>query len=185
MSPKSKTEVYLHVLANLIASREKAVSDWMKFLATVQAGLAVGFGFVMFQGRPALLASGLLKLLVTMIPLFAILLAVGTYLIIRRERIWQQWFNLKVQVLTGTAIFPNGYFTSKYRDRRTPHGPNDMHPGRITRTLSVMIGILVVTWLVVGGFAYESIGASPPRNLCSNVVGESKVVSSGLYTFLH
>jgi hypothetical protein len=92
--PKSSdTDFGAHLIA-LITNQDQVSQGWLKFLITLESGLAVGFGFIL-KLKPAEIPSPksfLFALAEFMIPLFGIAVSVAGSLIVVRERKWQVWY---------------------------------------------------------------------------------------------
>jgi len=81
------------LLVDLIINQDHVAQQWLQVFLTIQAGLAVGLGFILRlsgEGQPP--PVGLIRLSAALVPFLGILSAIGITMIVVRERKWQAWY---------------------------------------------------------------------------------------------
>ena len=164
-------------LVNLVINQDHVAQNWIKFLVTVQAGLAFVFAF--FIKAPEVspgLSVGVARMIMVCVPLMGLLSSISLTLIVVQERKWQAWYISKFNEIPGNngVVFPANYgkgTTTVFRQ------PLDAISWNITVLGSLMTLIWVV--LLIGQMqANLNVVRSPSASVASERAPSSPTASA-------
>ena|SRR6266571_4293134 len=133
-------------LVELIINQDEIAQGWIKFLITIEAGLAVGLGFVLKIGgeKPGLLEQRFAPWAMGLIPFFGIAAALILCSIILRERKCQAAYVKKFRQLQG--VEPPGTLTELFP---TNQDINDQGIGFISSRVIALTVAIAIGWVIV------------------------------------
>jgi hypothetical protein len=129
-------------LVKCIVAGNLVTQNWLKFLVTVQGGLAVGFVFVL---RPSeQLPLWLTFLMCLLIPIVAAVSAFAVSAFIVRHQRWQGWYVRAYNNIPGNSekVFP-------YDELPPPKKIKDIPPGYVGAWACWLSGVLIALWIFV------------------------------------
>jgi hypothetical protein len=128
-------------LVKIILAGNLVTQSWLKFLVTIQGGLAVGFVFVL---RPSeQMPPWLILPMCFLIPFVAALSAFAVSAFIIRHQQWQGWYVRAYNSIPGNAhnVFP-------YDGQLPPKTIEEMPDGYVSNWVRRLRLLLILVWLV-------------------------------------
>ena len=128
-------------LIQLVVNQDQVTQNWIRFLITVEAGLAVGLGFILQLSDDEQPLQWFAPVVSILIPLLGCAVGVIVCLIVRRERRWASWFVQRFNALPGYAgkVFP----TTQAEVRK-------QQAGFMSTAVFFLAALIVLAWLLVG-----------------------------------
>jgi len=132
-------------LVSLITNQDHVTQGWIKFLITIEAGLAVALAFILKPGNDSTFPDWFTRSVSIIIPALGILAAFILTDIIIRERKWQTWYVQKYKALPND--FPEVFPGEKGQDVSVDKQPW----GYISKRIFWFTVIIILGWLVILG----------------------------------
>jgi hypothetical protein len=149
MNDKSNEEMFSEHLVKIILAGNLVTQSWLKFLVTIQGGLALGFVFVLRPTEPAV-PPWLILPMCFLIPSVAVLSAIAVSAFVIRHQQWQAWNVRAYNRISGNTgkVFPY--------DGKLPTSMIWKMPiGFVAKLVLGLMFLLIVVWVVAAVYAFR------------------------------
>jgi hypothetical protein len=136
------------MLVDLVMNQDHVAQNWIKFLITIEAGLAIAFAFAF--GR--VLPNWFQTLAILVIPVMGSALAISLTFIVVRERQWQNHYINKFNAVAGLSgvVFP-----TKADDLGSEVGKTGF--GAISWSVIFLVAVITLAWSTAFVVAWKHI----------------------------